>query len=278
MKKTLAVLMAALLACACFATIGSAAATPTASLSEDYTNVSLLANAGTLDKLFDGDDRKEEALAWGSDNANIVAFQNADATKADANATLCLIIDLGEERTLSSMTISFYKDYNVMIGLGAENTLTVSTSDNGTDFTKVEDLTFESEAVGTAADGKADNTTFPTAGVYDETFTFTSAVTTRYLELKIPYEESHPQFAEGKIMWEFIGMTEIAFTDAAETDTSSEAPVESSEAPSTSSTAPTSSTTESSKTPVTGDAGLAAIAVIAVIALAGTVVVARKRG
>lgn len=43
MKKTLAILMAALLACACFATIGSAEdAKITAKLSEDYTNVSLL--------------------------------------------------------------------------------------------------------------------------------------------------------------------------------------------------------------------------------------------
>ena len=287
MKKTLAILMAALLACACFATIGSAEdAKITAKLSEDYTNVSLLENAGTFDKLFDGDDRKEEALAWGSDNANVVAFKNADATKADANATLCLIIDLGEERTLSSMTISFYKDYNVMIGLGAENTLTVSSSDNGTDFTKVEDFTFESEAIEDAADGTPDKTKFPVAGVYDETFKFTNNVTARYLELKIPYEETHPEFANGKIMWEFIGMTEIAFADGTpSTDTSEPATDESkaesvatSEAPSTSSTAPTSSTTESSKTPVTGDAGLAAIAVIAVIALAGTVVVARKRG
>ena len=184
-------LRAALLACACFATIGSAEdAKITAKLSEDYTNVSLLENAGTFDKLFDGDDRKEEALSCGSDNANVVAFKNADATKADANSTLFFIIDLVEERTLSSMTISFYNDYNVMIGLGAENTLTVSSSDNGTDFTKVEDFTFESEAIEDAADGTPDKTKFPVAGVYDETFKFTNNVTARYLELKIPYEET----------------------------------------------------------------------------------------
>ena len=147
-------------------------------------------------------------------------------------------------------------------------------------------FTFESEAIEDAADGTPDKTKFPVAGVYDETFKFTNNVTARYLELKIPYEETHPKFADGKIMWEFIGMTEIAFADGTpSTDTSEPATDESkaesvatSEAPSTSSTAPTSSTTESSKTPVTGDAGLAAIAVIAVIALAGTVVVARKRG
>ena len=63
MKKTLAILMAALLACACFATIGSAEdAKITAKLSEDYTNVSLLENAGTFDKLFDGDVKRKRLL------------------------------------------------------------------------------------------------------------------------------------------------------------------------------------------------------------------------
>lgn len=280
MKKTLAVLMAALLACACFATLGSAAdAKITASLSEDYTNVSIL-NSVSLDKLFDGDDRKEEALAWGSDNTNILAFCNKDCKDPQANATLCLNIDLGKEMTLSELTISFYKDYNVMIGLGAENTLTVSSSDNGTDYTKVQDFTFESEElVANEAGTGTDNTKFPAAGVYDYNFKFDSTVTTQYLELKIPYEKSHDLTADGKVIWEFIAMTEIAFKEGEPSDTSEPADESKTESAATSE-APTSSSapTESSKTPVTGDAGLAAIAVIAVIALAGTVVVARKRG
>lgn len=278
MKKTLAVLMAALLVAACFATVGSAA-TPTASLSPDYTNVSLLEGAGTFDKLFDGDDRKEEALAWGTDNANVVAFSNADCKDAEANATLCLIVDLGEEMTLSGLTISFYKDYNVMIGLGAENTLTVSSSDNGTDFTEVQEFTFESEEIGSTADGAVDKTTFPDAGVYDEVFTFDSSVTTRYLELKIPYEPSHPQFTDGKVMWEFIGMTEITFAEGEPADDTSSEPADdtSSEAPATSSEAPAASSAPTSSTPPTGDAGFAAIAVVAVVALAGAALIVRKR-
>lgn len=44
------------------------------------------------------------------------------------------------------------------------------------------------------------------------------------------------------------------------------------------STKPVESTTESSKTPVTGDAGVAAIVVLAVVAAAGAAVVIRKRG
>lgn len=287
MKKTLAVLMAALLVAACFATVGSAA-TPTASLSPDYTNVSLLEGAGTFDKLFDGDDRKEEALAWGTDNANVVAFKNADCKDAEANATLCLNIDLGEEMTLSGLTISFYKDYNVMIGLGEENTLTVSSSDDGTDYAEVKSFTFTSEALEAKPDNSGvDSSKYPKAGVYDYEFKFDSAITTQYLELKIPYEASHELSTDGKVIWEFIGMTEITFAEGEPADDTSSEPADgtssepaddtSSEAPATSSEAPAASSAPTSSTPPTGDAGFAAIAVVAVVALAGAALIVRKR-
>lgn len=286
MKKTLAVLMAALLVAACFATVGSAA-TPTASLSPDYTNVSLLEGAGTFDKLFDGDDRKEEALAWGTDDANVVAFKNADCKDAEANATLCLNIDLGEEMTLSGLTISFYKDYNVMIGLGEENTLTVSSSDDGTDYAEVKSFTFTSEALEAKPDNSGvDSSKYPKAGVYDYEFKFDSAITTQYLELKIPYEASHELSTDGKVIWEFIGMTEITFAEGEPADDTSSEPAgdtsepaddTSSEAPATSSEAPAASSAPTSSTPPTGDAGFAAIAVVAVVALAGAALIVRKR-
>lgn len=286
MKKTLAVLMAALLVAVCFATVGSAA-TPTATLSPDYTNVSLLEGAGTLDKLFDGDDRKEEALAWGTDDANVVAFKNADCKDAEANATLCLNIDLGEEMTLSGLTISFYKDYNVMIGLGEENTLTVSSSDDGTDYAEVKSFTFTSEALeANAAGDNTDTSKYPKAGVYDYEFKFDSAVTTQYLELKIPYEPSHELATDDKVVWEFIGMTEITFAEGEPADDTSSEPAgdtsepaddTSSEAPATSSEAPAASSAPTSSTPPTGDAGFAAIAVVAVVALAGAALIVRKR-
>ena len=291
MKKTLAVLMAALLVAVCFATVGSAA-TPTATLSPDYTNVSLLEGAGTLDKLFDGDDRKEEALAWGTDDANVVAFKNADCKDAEANATLCLNIDLGEEMTLSGLTISFYKDYNVMIGLGEENTLTVSSSDDGTDYAEVKSFTFTSEALeANAAGDNTDTSKYPKAGVYDYEFKFDSAVTTQYLELKIPYEPSHELATDDKVVWEFIGMTEITFQEgepagdtsepagdtSSDADTSSEAPTTSSEAPTTSSEAPATSSAAESSTPSTGDAGMIAIVVLAAAAVIGAAVIVKKR-
>ena len=108
MKKTLAVVLAALLSVACFATIGSAATS--ASLNADYTGVSLLEDSDDLSVLFDGD-KYEDAKAWAAaEKDRIVAFKNANCTDADSNTDLALIINLGEEKTISSMTVSFYKE------------------------------------------------------------------------------------------------------------------------------------------------------------------------
>lgn len=60
MKKTLAVILTALLSVARFATIGSAATS--ASLNADYTGVSLLKNSDNLSVLFDGN-KYEDAVA-----------------------------------------------------------------------------------------------------------------------------------------------------------------------------------------------------------------------
>ena len=281
MKKTLAVLMAALLACACFATIGSAAEIKSITQNtEDFPNVTLDSRGKPLTALFDGN----KAAAAFTDS---VFFKNENAIDASLTNTLALVIDLGEKTNVGGLTLTFYKEYISMIGLALENTLTVSASDDGETFTELQKFTFEGEEITLNSENKITNA----ASTVDYDFKLTTAANTRYLELKLPIGPVDPEviaagaFADNKVMWEFVALTEIVVNDAAATDTSEPADDESkaesvatSEAPSTSSTAPTSSTTESSKTPVTGDAGLAAIAVIAVIALAGTVVVARKRG
>lgn len=281
MKKTLAILMAALLACACFATIGSAAEIKSITQNtEDFPNVTLDSRGKPLTALFDGN----KAAAAFTDS---VFFKNENATDASLTNTLALVIDLGEKTNVGGLTLTFYKEYISMIGLALENTLTVSASDDGETFTELQKFTFEGEEITLNSENKITNA----ASTVDYDFKLTTAANTRYLELKLPIGPVDPEviaagaFADNKVMWEFVALTEIVVNDAAATDTSEPADDESkaesvatSEAPSTSSTAPTSSTTESSKTPVTGDAGLAAIAVIAGIALAGTVVVARKRG
>lgn len=69
-------------------------------------------------------------------------------------------------------------------------------------------------------------------------------------------------------------------SSAAESETASEAESEAASVAESeaASSAAASSAAESSKTPVTGDAGVAAIVVLAVVAAAGTAVIIRKRG
>ena len=274
MKKTLAVVLAALLSVACFATIGSAATS--ASLNADYTGVSLLKDSDNLSVLFDGD-KYEDAGAWASaEKGRIVAFGNANCKDADSNTDLALIINLGEEKTISSMTVSFYKEYNVMIGYAETNEVTISSSDDGETFTDVDTFSFTSEAC-TKDDGTPN--TAP-KGVFDVTFTFDAPVTTSYLQIKIPYAANPGLDATGaKPIWEFMAMTEIALTEGepADEDSSSEAPVESTEAPVESSEAPVESSETESSTPSTGDAGIVAVAAVALIAIAGAAVVIKKR-
>ena len=298
MKKTLAVLMAALLAVACFAMVGSAATTITLN-NEDYPGVSILGGKD-LALLVDGETLEGEAEAWGSSGiAAVVPFQNANCiqtgTTPPPTTTLALVLDLGEEKTISSIDVWFYKDYNVMIGLGQNNTLTVSSSEDGATFEKVTDYEFDSQP----AMLEGENTVNKIIEVAKETIAFDAPVTTQYIELKMNFEESSEKFlvdnadpSKGtKPIWEFIAMTEIAVNEgsaggdtsepagdtSSDADTSSEAPTTSSEAPTTSSEAPATSSAAESSTPSTGDAGMIAIVVLAAAAVIGAAVIVKKR-
>lgn len=287
MKKTLAVLMAALLAVACFAMVGSAAEISSITQNtEDYPNVTLDTRGKGLTALFDGN---KEAAAF----TDSVFFKNENATDATLTNTLALVLDLGEETTVGSLTLTFYKEYISMIGLALQNTLTVSSSDDGEVFDEVQEFTFEGEAITLSSDNKVTNQ----AGIVDYTFNLTTPVTTRYLELKLPIGPVDPAaieagaFADNKVMWEFIALTEIVVTEGEPADdtsepaddtsepaddTSSDADT-SSEAPTTSSEAPATSSAAESSTPSTGDAGMIAIVVLAAAAVIGAAVIVKKR-
>ena len=195
MKKTLAVLMAALLATVCFATIGSAA-TISASLNEDYADVTATKD---LSKLFDGvtyvekNEITEGADAWKTDGSaytqgDIVLFKNAKATDKTAGTKLVLNIDLGEAKDLDNIVVYFFKEYSSMIGLGVSNTMTISASTDGETYNKVGDFEFDSEP----ALQEDNKTTNGVLGVYPETFEFEETVNARYLELALPPTKSLP--------------------------------------------------------------------------------------
>lgn len=296
MKKTLAVLMATLLVAVCFATVGSAADMSVAFIEDYDANVVLLNGAGGFDALTDGVTTPEE-VDWNKMTADqkkqVVAFQNNNCILNESEgknpvpaSKLGLVIDLGEEKTLESLSVWFYKCYAVMIGLGVENTLSISASTDGKTFTPVTDYTFASEPA------SKDGATNPISAVKEEKIAFDSNVTARYLELKMDFEESDPTWlVDGsdatkgtKPIWEFIGMTEIVANEASEggdvsSDESKDESVNESATESTDASATSSSTSSAtdSSTPSTGDAGVIAIVVLAVAAVIGAAVIVKKR-
>ena len=179
------------------------------------------------------------------------------------------MLDLGAEKTLDSITVTFYKEYNVMIGLGVENTMIVSSSKDGKTFDKLGEYDFTAEPSRDTDGIKANPAA--SGALQDETFAFDKPVTARYFELRIHYEFNYENATDGKDIWEFIGMTEIAANEADAADVSE--PAASAGTPAASS-APAD---DSSKTPVTGDAGAAALVVIAAAALAGALLLRRRR-
>lgn len=270
MRKTLSVLVAAVVALTFFATTAFAATT--ASLGANTTDGVIVQASSDLAKLFDGE--KWDTLgAWGGDAnfTNVVGFVNGNATQnyetdnADDDSVLSLIIDLGEVKYLDSFTIYFYQDYNVMIGTGPAMPITVSASaTTESDFVKIKDFTFESDDY--VMEGGASNASTSTKGVVPATFEFDSTLTTRYLRLEMPFmwnkgvsSDSSANNTDNKNHWEFISMTEIEFTEGEPvTDESTGG-----------------ESTGGEETPDTGDE-VVVFAVLGLFALAATVVVVKK--
>lgn len=270
-KKALSLLLAAILAAACFATVGAAADAAVTLNNTDYPGVKVLDTNLDLSVLTDGDKGESlKGIAWAdTDKTKIIAFQNENCAVKDSTTTLCLVLDLGAEKTLDSITVTFYKEYNVMIGLGVENTMIVSSSKDGKTFDKLGEYDFTAEPSRDTDGIKANPAAI--GALQDETFAFDKPVTARYFELRIHYEFNYENATDGKDIWEFIGMTEITANEADAADVSE--PAASAETPAASS-APAD---DSSKTPVTGDAGAAALVVIAAAALAGALLLRRRR-
>ena len=147
MKKALSLLLAAILAAACFATVGAAADAAVTLNNTDYPGVKVLDTNLDLSVLTDGDKGESlKGIAWAdTDKTKIIAFQNENCAVKDSTTTLCLVLDLGAEKTLDSITVTFYKEYNVMIGLGVKNTMIVSSSKDGEAFDKLGEYDFTAE-------------------------------------------------------------------------------------------------------------------------------------
>ncbi|MDD4422130.1 MAG: dockerin type I repeat-containing protein [Eubacteriales bacterium] len=142
--------------------------------------------------------------AQGFSNAGIVLFQNKKCTQADTYPTVDLLLVLDEVTTLEKINLSFYHEYNSMIGLPKDGKVSIGYSDAmDKDFTDLGLL----HVSGTAVDGKK--------GVVDTAITLETAVEAQYILISFAFGDS-PFTTGGKVIWEFIGMTEILINDEEE--------------------------------------------------------------
>lgn len=130
------------------------------------------------------------------DNAEVVLFQNKVCETADTYPTVELILALDDVTSFNTLTLSFYHDYNSMIGLPKDNKITLSYANNLTSFTSLGDYTFTGEATDT------------TKGVLDAELKLGKVVTAKFVKISFAYGDSPSSFAP-KVAWEFIGLTEI---------------------------------------------------------------------
>lgn len=187
----------------------------------------------TLNSLIDGD-RVENATSFSS--PGIVLFKNKKATSAGVYTEFTLTLKLNEETSIGGAVISFYKEYNSMIGLTKDNSIKVEYSRDGTAFLPVGNYTFTGEAV-------ADQNE-----VQDATVKFNGVVNATFIRLTFAYGDS-PFTTDNKVMWEWIGLTEVALTAQDNT-----------------------SVPDESQTPITGERPIWISVAAATIASAGIVV------
>ncbi|MDL2287715.1 discoidin domain-containing protein [Eubacteriales bacterium OttesenSCG-928-G02] len=255
MKKLLSLLVAVLLVATMF-TFGASAADAVnvkgiTFESAEAGEVVLHNTAKTEALLIDGD---TASAADHYDQAGVMLIKNTKPTEAGVHPEFSFIIELDERAKITAFEISYFVETNVMAGLPKDKSVTVEVSDNGTDFTLVDDFVFE--------EGKCEWTDAEkTAGV--QTAKFDTNTRGKFVKFTFAFGDSP---YTDKPVFEFIGFSEIAVSaEKVSADESSTAPVESSE--------------ESSKgtTTETGDNGFVAIAIISLIALAGAVVVKKVR-
>ena len=243
MKKVLSLMFALILifsmASSVFATDGDKLTVTKISLDQNADVAAVPRGATDLSKLWDGDVVKTAAA---HSTSGIVLFENKKSTQAGVYTEYTLTVELDKVSTIGGLDIAMYHEWNSMIGLSKDNKIKVEKSNDGTAYLPAETLTFEGEATAT------------TKGVLETSMKFKKAFDAKFLKLTFTYGDS-PFTTDGKVIWEWHGLTEIAVIEGTITST----PVETSE--------PT--------TPPTGDLYII-FAVAAFVSLAGAVVVTRK--
>ena len=210
-------------------------------------DVSEAPRGGTTALLIDGD----PTTATAHSTNGVVLYMNKKATSAGVYTEFDLVLELEEAAVVGGLIVDFYTEYNSMVGFPKDNTIKIEKSNDGSAYVPAGEVSFEGTLAATDK------------GVVNKVLPFDEAFEAKFIKLTFAYGDS-PFTTDGKVIWEWVGFTEIAVTEGALSE-ESEAPAESEEP------------VEESETPDTGDYGYVSFIVIAAVSLAGAVVVSRRK-
>ena len=146
------------------------------------------------------DGTKDVNANWnsGASGDNVLLIANTECTKVPMNVTVKY--DLGETKSIESVSMYLYHCANVMIGY-PEGKAKISVSTDGTTYTSVGEFDFAAAELATDKFGTVENK-----------FAF-DAVDARYIKVEFAAGSNEAILgktpAGGKIYWEFVSMTEF---------------------------------------------------------------------
>ncbi len=210
MKKVLALIIALALAvslCTVFVNAAPGDAVNIKSITFESTEAGVVnavpRGGGDPSALIDGD-AVDGATAFAT--KGVVLFCNTRCTEAGVYPTFSLVLELEKEAVVSGASIALYEESSSMIGVPADGQVTVEYSDDGKDFAWLGDIALG--CIDSNEDwGKGSGPRVHQVEKCDITF---DEVTTKYIRLTFAYGDS--PFDDAKVIWEWMGLTEIGLT------------------------------------------------------------------
>ncbi len=185
--------------------------------------------------LFDGDKVWSADGKANFDQDGIVLIQNTKAETPNYYPTCNLIIDLGEEKSIDTVDVTFYHYYMAIIDTPKDGKIVVSYSVDGKSFSEIKTHTMTKKAVS------------GTAGIIDEKISLGKVYKAKAVMISMTYGD----YPQTKPVNEWFGFTEISAGLAA--DYKGESAPTSSVANSSASSAASSSTTSPADSSVASD-------------------------
>lgn len=170
-------------------------------VSEDGVVNAVPQGGSDLTALIDGD---TVAGASAFATKGIVLFQNTHSTTAGEYPEFSLVVELEKTATITGAVISLYEEASSMIGVPANGQITVSYSDDGEDYDLLGEVDLK------CLDSNNDwNTNARTIQVETCDVNFDEIFSAKFVKFTFAYGDS-PFKNDPKVIWEWIGLTEIS--------------------------------------------------------------------